>query len=1105
MKNTVYQGLAFLAMMLSLAACQKSGPASNETGENGASVSKKRISITATIPETITKVAMTQEDNGSGKPTGPVSLAWETGDKITISNGPDTEVFELKSIEGTKAIFEGNEITGSSFTITYSKLPDFKSQSQPGNASTKGLGWEGKLSGVNAITDFTFSSEWANENGGGTFTQSSILRLRAKLPSGVASTVNGVTIKAFDVATGEKVNLIDDDIPQIAVTIAEPGAGAETDVVTVYATMPAEDITVPSGKALLFSFSSTNANHSVYTHYRPVTSPITIAQGTVTPLNINCPEVATYANANNTDIGTASNPYLIGDAYQLQALNAIMASKSAGTRVYAELVDDIDLQVYSNWSPIDASTRYIHLDGRNNEVKNMTITSGTYCGLFGVLYGTVKNLTITDASVSGVTKASGILTGYICANTGLSEGCTIDNVVINRASLNGGSQYCGAIAGLIGKHVSNTFAVKISNVEITGLTVTSSQTCGGLLGYTQSESSANRSLTIAGVDIIDSSVETTGASKYVGGLIGVVDDANATISGISVKGTNVSGLTKADAVGGIIGQVTAAADFDGCTYEKSDTETATVTGPTQHDGTDGATPTGGYIGGIAGEVSGDASFDDCHVKNATITFTKPSDNTGYWKYTGGAFGYLHASGAKIGDTAACSVETVSVTAYHYCGGFVAFMDGGSIKQSTVSALTISGQNYVGGFVGQLNTGSVTGCSVSGNAMKANATVAGFVGRCDGGTLEGNTTSLPLGTTATKVGTNVGGFVGYIEGSPSFNNCNANGNIYASGGGIGGFAGTVNTGTPTFSNNCYATGSVSSSGNSIGGFVGNDAAGGNYTSCYSSGVVSGNQSVGGFIGKAKAATFEGCSYRGTAVTGAITTSNAQVGGFCGHTETTACSFTSCYVYNATSGTKVEGATQRVGGFIGQLALAGDNISKCYVKNVSVSGTGNHYGGFCGVQYGPIEKSFVDGGTVTAGGDNVGGFSGYQEKAALTNCYSTATVVGGSRANVGGITGQLRNQNTSKITNCYYAGTLTGTGTRGGIVGLAAGTNCTVTGCISWDSSLAVCGSSGTLSNNYVKAASETGTVSSHAQESPRSWSSSIWDFNSGDLPKLIGVN
>jgi len=1066
MKKILNFALAATAVIALSVACSKEIDNLQENlkpGENSqeqVNPVAKTITITATLSDATTKVSFDPAFGSDNKPTG-MSHKWEDGDKLRVtdeSNSSNTGVFDLIDGAGTnEGVFSGSIADAASYVVEVIPAGDFdtdNAQTQASDGDTSHLKYVASATGVTDIKNFTLSES------------SSIIGFVVKLPADAAATVNEVEIETStdDFATSTKLN----------VTITTPGDTDGDDILKVYANVPAS-WSIPANSKMFMRFKTNDASHLVYTRYNEFTTAVAPSAGKFNYIKMNCSTIDQYAGKD--DAGTAAAPYLIADAYQMEALSALLAAKAANTEVYAKLIDNINLGVIDNWIPIDASSRFINLEGNNKTLSNLTFTGGDsyYPGLFGVLYGTVQNLTISKANISGGAKGAGALAGYLCANTGSSIGCTIDNVTIDQSIIDGNGKVCGALASNLGQHASNTFAISISNVTVSNTTVETTNDCGGLLALTQGGGSVNRTLSITNCEVVNSTVScTTGTGTRAGGLVGVASSQNTTISDIVVKGTNVSGTSKAKAVGGIVGQVTSAIDFDRCTYQKNGETIATVTGPTQHDG---ATETGNaFVGGIAGEVSGDATFDDCHVKNATVTFKDPSSNSSYWKYTGGAFGYIHSSGAKVGHTTACTVETVSVVAYHYCGGFVGVMNEGSIKNSTITGLTISGRNYVGGFIGQLDAGSISDCSVAGNTIiSANATVGGFAGMINAGSLDGCSTSVNVGDDSHKMATNNGGFAGQVQG------------------------GTLE--------DCHASGNVIASGNYNGGFVGTGGAG-SFTDCSASGTIKGNTYAAGFVGQAVNETFTNCSYEGTSITATGSNKNGHVGGFVGRSLTTASSFTNCHVGGSSPVTISSSGAQRCGGFIGQLdgLSPATSFSKCYVNNVNISGP-NNTGGFVGVQYGPIENCWVEGGSVTSvGGGNTGGFSAFVQNSGATanliNCYTTANVDGASYNTAGGFIG-IANNSAYTVQYCYSTGTVIGTGSNiGGFVGNLSGSNITIDKCISWNSSLPLYGANGgaTLTDNYVKDPAETGTVSSHAQESPRSWSNTVWNF-SADLPTL----
>ena len=118
-------------------------------------------------------------------------------------------------------------------------------------------------------------------------------------------------------------------------------------------------------------------------------------------------------------------------------------------------------------------------DGCNYTISNLSITeTGNYSGLFYILSGTVKDLTITKANVKGVRAA---------VLAGASYSCTIENVTISDSVVTG-EQKC---AGLLGFQM-NDATLKISGCNVSKVTVKASDTTcsdvqgasfGGLVGF----------------------------------------------------------------------------------------------------------------------------------------------------------------------------------------------------------------------------------------------------------------------------------------------------------------------------------------------------------------------------------------------------------------------------------------------------------------------------------------------------------------------------------------------------------------------------------------------------------------------------------------------
>ena len=147
----------------------------------------------------------------------------------------------------------------------------------------------------------------------------------------------------------------------------------------------------------------------------------------------------------------------------------------------------------------------------------------------------------------------------------------------------------------------------------------------------------------------------------------------------------------------------------------------------------------------------------------------------------------------------------------------------------------------------------------------------------------------------------------------------------------------------------------------------------------------------------------------------------------------------------SGLNVQGSTANQGLFAA--------INKATIRNLNVSGTvscgtKNYVGGIVGkVQAGTIENCSFSG-SVTGGytGGIAGGLNG--NNVTISGCANLAAVTG---TTAGGILGYSGSNKVTKVTieNCYNAGSITGSGKAGGIVGqLSQGTieNCYSIGAI-----------------------------------------------------------
>ena len=138
-----------------------------------------------------------------------------------------------------------------------------------------------------------------------------------------------------------------------------------------------------------------------------------------------------FATAQELDpnAGTKDNPFRISTKEQLCSLIQFVKS---GEMNYIVLEADIDMTGVTDWTPLfnnGGGYPYFDFDGQNHVIKNLTNDlpgAYDYPGIFGVLCGSVRNLGIENANVTG-TGGTGIIAGYLGHST-FSQPSYLENV-----------------------------------------------------------------------------------------------------------------------------------------------------------------------------------------------------------------------------------------------------------------------------------------------------------------------------------------------------------------------------------------------------------------------------------------------------------------------------------------------------------------------------------------------------------------------------------------------------------------------------------------------------------------------------------------------------
>lgn len=376
-----------------------------------------------------------------------------------------------------------------------------------------------------------------------------------------------------------------------------------------------------------------------------------------------------------------------GDPYRISELGNLVWMHNLGTAsAYYKMTNDIDASGTAGWSDGGASAITTKLtgvfDGNGYTISGLTINlpAGENVGLFGEVRGTVKNLAILDANITGK-KYVGILGGATWA--GVISNCYVAGVVSSSA---GGGIYIGGLAGWnSGNSVANCHADV--DIVISGANVSY---VGGLVGSvvesTLSDCYATGAIAITG-----------GNAESVGGFVGAVATAvEATTITRCHASVDIADSLLGFYFGGFAGFICSDATVVSQCYA-----TGKVTSPAVY-------PVGGFVGAATTSV-----ISDCYSTGAISGKTLAMYGLWLDPYSVGGF-IGNASGfANISNC--YSIGKVNAKG-DYAGGFAGCCDisGSTIYQSYWNKQTSGKSISAGG-----GTGKTTA------QMKQQATFSGW--------------------------------------------------------------------------------------------------------------------------------------------------------------------------------------------------------------------------------------------------------------------------------------------------------------------------------------------------------------------------------------------
>ncbi len=548
--------------------------------------------------------------------------------------------------------------------------------------------------------------------------------------------------------------------------------------------------------------------------------------------------------------GTEAEPYVIMTVQDMLDMRTLA---KLGGETWFKLGADIDMKGVKNYIPVNFDQNFerkIHFDGDNHTIDNFYNDNSSYASLFGVLYGSLKNLKVTNAVIEGKSVA-GIIGGYVGASGKPAEVTNVDvqGVVSSTKDRVGG--ICGV-----------AYDAKFVNCTV-DVTVTSTYTntdgggdAAGFAGKIQGSSSFTDCSVKAEVSTVSPLKNRTAAfAGWVNGTTVIFKNCHV-LTGSKV--TDNSGKT-ASAIG-IFGGLTAYAGssektvIDGCTVDVViDAPWAQSVAGFAAIGSAGGVLeiTGSSAKGVlkgSNQVAGMVAY----VENlSTLTIR---DSYADVDVTGQTSTGSHYCAGIAGNIA--NVTTVELKNVHSTGDIVS---GGSSNAGLVGAIVkgtisfencyvtgnLSGNNNCGGLGGNIGVpATMKNCYYKEGEITVNGTSGGLVGNSMLSVLENSYVEADI----TGKAAGIGGLIGSQSVQLAMTGCHYSGNIVTAAENCGGLIGRA-TAAPANISRCYSTGTLNSSvnKNNLGGLLGYSTAF-NMSDCWSSMTVTGvSQSIGGLVG------------------------------------------------------------------------------------------------------------------------------------------------------------------------------------------------------------------------------------------------------------------
>ena len=383
--------------------------------------------------------------------------------------------------------------------------------------------------------------------------------------------------------------------------------------------------------------------------------------------------------------GTSADPFLLTKRSDFDKLSNYVADGENFANTYFKVQPNTSITGQSDgktiamggsdFEPIGNDTTPFKgiLDGNNCTIYNFQTTEKNNTGLFGVVNGTIKNLTVSKFTIRNNGNSNhGAIVGKL---SGTIENCHAKDGAV------WGNNNTGGLVGVTPSTATIKNCTTANNVTVTwnGDSKDSRTSTGGIVGLVESNTSIENCTNNAAI-----------VKKNSGDVFGFGGIVGYSTSSVTIKNcTNNGTITGSNEVGGIIGH--------------------TITGNILNCTNNGNVSANAVVGGIVGKIVSGEVTGGKNTGEITSTGTR-SETAGTAAYLGGIVGLAQCavSNCYVAGRVAVSQQ------YKYSDivGGVAGYTNANVEHCYVSA-TVVGSNSIGSVAGHRGGGQVRYCYYSG--------------------------------------------------------------------------------------------------------------------------------------------------------------------------------------------------------------------------------------------------------------------------------------------------------------------------------------------------------------------------------------------------------